>query len=173
MNRDESFDRTQRIRKRRDFLRIQSSRRKARSEHLLLAISGRGILLSEALKQGGIGSATPAQQRPLRSRIGITVTRKVDKRAVQRNRLKRCIREFFRREKHLLREPLDIVVIALEGAAALSFHQLAAELRFALRRAGVLAGEKDRGTFQRPRLSGGTEKQPTRKMPQKKGELPE
>jgi len=55
------------------------------------------------------------------SRLGMAVSRQVDKRAVQRNRLKRVIRESFR--KHYLstqtRAPLDLVVLPRKPAVAL------------------------------------------------------
>jgi ribonuclease P protein component len=55
------------------------------------------------------------------SRLGMAVSRQVDKRAVQRNRLKRVIRESFR--KHYLatqtRAPLDLVVLPRKLAVAL------------------------------------------------------
>jgi len=53
-------------------------------------------------------------------RLGLAVSRRVDKRAVERNRLKRLIRDSFRlKQKELATDRgLDIVVVALTGAAA-------------------------------------------------------
>lgn len=51
------------------------------------------------------------------ARLGLTISRKVSKSAVQRNRIKRLVRECFRR--HGVRGmALDIVVMARPGAAA-------------------------------------------------------
>lgn len=51
------------------------------------------------------------------ARLGLAVSRRVDKRAVQRNRLKRLIRESFRHHKPVV-AGLDMVVIARPAAAA-------------------------------------------------------
>lgn len=46
-----------------------------------------------------------------RLRLGITVTRKVGS-AVERNRIKRILREVFRHNRHRMTVPLDLVVNA-------------------------------------------------------------
>lgn len=61
------------------------------------------------------------------SRLGMAVSRTVDKRAVQRNRLKRVIRESFR--THYLSDPphhpaVDIVVLPRRPAVTASNEQL-------------------------------------------------
>lgn len=50
------------------------------------------------------------------SRLGLAVSRKVSKRAVERNRIKRVIRESFRAQRETLRA-LDVLVIARASAA--------------------------------------------------------
>jgi len=45
------------------------------------------------------------------SRLAVVASRKVGS-AVVRNRVKRRLRELFRRNKELLREPIDLIVIA-------------------------------------------------------------
>ena len=52
-------------------------------------------------------------------RLGITVSRKVGG-AVVRNRVKRRVREWFRRLRPRLRSGIDVVVIGRSGAAGLS-----------------------------------------------------
>ncbi len=59
------------------------------------------------------------------SRLGLIVARKVDKRAVVRNRIKRIIRESFRQQQLC---GFNIVVIALPGAAKLSKKTLRGRL---------------------------------------------
>lgn len=60
-------------------------------------------------------------------RVGITVTKKVA-RAVGRNRVKRVLREVFRRNRHLFPEGCDVVVIAKSGAAELGYEDVKAEI---------------------------------------------
>ena len=52
-------------------------------------------------------------------RLGVTVSRKVGG-AVVRNRVKRRVREWFRRSRQKLRSGIDVVVIGRSGAAGLS-----------------------------------------------------
>jgi ribonuclease P protein component len=61
------------------------------------------------------------------SRLGITVSAKVG-RAVVRNRIKRRLREFFRRVRHRLSPDRDVVIVAKPGAGRLSLGQLADEI---------------------------------------------
>jgi ribonuclease P protein component len=60
-------------------------------------------------------------------RLGLTVSKKVGN-AVKRNRVKRLIREFFRRNKSLFTVSSDVVIIAKQGAYELNYQQVAAEL---------------------------------------------
>ena len=60
-----------------------------------------------------------ASQRP---RLGLTVSRKVGN-AVVRNRVKRRVREWFRRERGRLTAGTEVVVIARREASRLSFEE--------------------------------------------------
>jgi ribonuclease P protein component len=62
------------------------------------------------------------------SRLGITVSAKVGK-AVVRSRIKRLVREFFRRYRCEISVPQDIVVIARPGSDQLSFEAVSQELK--------------------------------------------
>ena len=58
------------------------------------------------------------------SRLGMAVSRQVDKRAVGRNRIKRVIRESFRRRYTPEKKPLDIVVLPKREAATICNKRL-------------------------------------------------
>lgn len=72
-------------------------------------------------------------------RLGLTVSRRVGN-AVVRNRLKRRVREWFRRARAELEPGLDLVVIARRGASELSSRETGVELGDLLRRAGEAPG---------------------------------
>lgn len=59
-------------------------------------------------------------------RLGITVSRKIGN-AVQRNRVKRLVREYFRLHKSCFPQGSDILVIAKKDASDLDFQRLAEE----------------------------------------------
>jgi len=69
------------------------------------------------------------------ARLGLIVPRKVGG-AVERNVVKRRVREWFRAARPSLPAGLDLVVIARPGAARLSMAAVAAELAAGLARAG-------------------------------------
>jgi len=62
------------------------------------------------------------------ARLGLTVSRKVGG-AVQRNRVKRLVREFFRRNLDCFPDQTDFSVVAKKGAAELDYQQIWTELR--------------------------------------------
>jgi len=94
----QGFPKTARIRRRGEFLSFGRNGERARTDNFVLL-------------------ARPAAGR---SRLGVTVSRKIGG-ATVRNRLKRRLREVFRRHPDRSRLQNDIVVIAREGAGALSF----------------------------------------------------
>jgi len=105
------FPRHERLLKRGDFLRLSSHGQKVHTSHFVILW----------------------QEPPVPSvRIGITVSGKVGN-AVTRNRLKRLIREFYRRNKELFL-PVDYNIIAKQGAARLDFSAISHELGRALQR---------------------------------------
>ncbi|MBW2411419.1 MAG: ribonuclease P protein component [Deltaproteobacteria bacterium] len=87
-----------RILKRREYLALAKSGRRIQNEHFIAIFS---------------------PNRLGRSRIGITVTKKVGP-AVKRNRIKRLVRESFRLSRHQLAGTWDINIIAKRQAADFS-----------------------------------------------------
>ena len=69
----------------------------------------------------------------LRSRLGMAVSRQVGN-AVVRNRVKRRMRELFRRHKALLQPACDVVFVARRGAAEASLEEYTQQFLVLLRR---------------------------------------
>ncbi len=102
---------SKRIRKRAEFVRLgQVGRRRSGT---------RFVVLTEPRRDGV-------------SRIGITTSRRVGG-AVVRNRIKRWVREFFRRHQHQLDPAQDVLVIARPGAASATYMDVKRELAAALK----------------------------------------
>jgi len=98
------FTKAHRLRRRADFLRVQSQGERLNTRHF---------------------GATLGPAGPL-PRLGLVVTRRLGK-AARRNRVKRVLREFFRR--HQTRLPSrDLVIFARTGAHRLSYFQVQEEL---------------------------------------------
>ena len=74
-------------------------------------------------------------------RAAFIVGARVDKRAVVRNRVKRRLREAWRREMSSVRDGIDVGFIAHAHAARASFHELAAALCKHLHEAGAIYAE--------------------------------
>ncbi|TWG90920.1 ribonuclease P protein component [Luteimonas sp. J16] len=86
------------------------------------------------------------------ARLGLAVSRKVDRRAVVRNRIRRILREHFR----LLRAQLpggDYVFVARSPAATAAPADLREACRQLLRRAGALPHPAADGTMPAPQSS--------------------
>ena len=96
------------MRTRRDFLIIQKKGRPSHSANFV-------VLSLERVPAG-------------ESRFGFSVSRKVGN-AVERNRVKRRLREFVRLHRERFARARDFVVIAKPGAAKLSYAKLVEELR--------------------------------------------
>ncbi len=71
-------------------------------------------------------------------RLGLIISRKYYKKAFERNRLKRCMREWFRLNKHNLGNIfMDIVLIALPGLNLNNCRKIFGEIDFLWKRAGL------------------------------------
>ena len=102
----QNFSREDRLRKRSDFIRRLPKTRKIRLINFLVVIRPNTL-------------AHP--------RLGLAVGKNRGG-AVERNRIKRLLREFFRRNKNQLPPSHDIIIIALEGSNPLTYHQVVEEL---------------------------------------------
>ena len=112
-----------RIKSRRDFLRIQAHGRKLHSRHFLILVSA---------SQSG---------KSTRSRLGLVITTKVDKLSVNRNRLKRRIRDVLRAHQHRLSLGFDFVIVARKDATLCEMEEVRVEILGALGKAGYLSRE--------------------------------
>lgn len=104
------FRRADRLRKPGEFRRVSAEGQRH---------SGSNFVVLQAISKGasvGVGS-----------RLGVTVSRKVGG-AVQRNQVKRRLREWFRRSRNALPPGSDWVVIARPRARALGYAALVTEL---------------------------------------------
>jgi ribonuclease P protein component len=102
----QTFDREDRLRKRADFIRRSPRTRKIRLVNFLVVIRPNTLA---------------------RPRLGLAVGKNRGG-AVERNRIKRLLREFFRQNKKQFPPSHDIIIIALEGSNPLTYHQVVEEL---------------------------------------------
>jgi ribonuclease P protein component len=82
------------------------------------------------------------------ARLGLAISKRCSKRAVDRNRIKRLAREAFRRARPDL-PPVDILVMARDSAVEVPGAALLAELDTLLRRIKPLKREGADGTIAR------------------------
>jgi ribonuclease P protein component len=80
------------------------------------------------------------------ARLGLAISKRVSKRAVERNRIKRLLRESFRRARHQL-PPMDLLVMAREQAAGLCGPELLAEIEALWRRLPPLKRDDSAATM--------------------------
>ncbi len=71
-------------------------------------------------------------------RIAFSVGRRVAKKATQRNRLRRWLREAYRTKRWLLKDGMDLFVVAQPACAAANFQAIDNALKELLQRARVL-----------------------------------
>mgnify|MGYP001062317206 CR=1 FL=1 len=102
----QSFGKHERIRKRKNYLRVYRNGDRVYSENFI-------IVLSE--NRSGV------------KRLGLTVSKKVGNSA-KRNRIKRLLREFFRLNKNRFPASQDIVIIAKRNISSLKYRDVSREL---------------------------------------------
>jgi len=108
----ESFPKRDRLLRRFEYLRVQRNGWKQQTESLVVLVYPR---------------------RDKRCRLGIAVSKKVGE-SVFRNRIKRVIREVFRRNRQLFPTSSDIVIIPKKGRKKFTYRGLQGELAAFARR---------------------------------------
>ena len=103
----QGLPRAERLRKRAGFVAVQGKGRKLHTDHFLVF-------------------ALPQKTASV-TRLGITVSKKIGG-AVQRNRVKRLVREAFRRHKLLFPPGIDLVFVAKRGAVEAHYDQVVREI---------------------------------------------
>jgi ribonuclease P protein component len=101
-----SFPKSERLLNRKDFVNLNRSGKRSRTEHFTALYKDNGLDLT---------------------RMGITVKKSIGN-AVKRNRIKRLIREFFRLNKESFLKGYDITIIANRGAHDLVFKDITREM---------------------------------------------
>ena len=101
-----SFNRKERIKKRADFLSIYKNGQNFETRHLRITVM--------------------ANKREFR-RLGLSVSKKTGG-SVQRNYMKRRLREYFRLNKAIFPVNNDIIITAKHGAADKSYNEIKSEL---------------------------------------------
>jgi len=122
-----------RLRRRSDFSAVYQSGLRRSTSHLTLRALYRGKNLSS-----GPQSPFPPVHTTC---IGISISQKVHKRAVVRNRIKRQIRAVLRQFLPDLREGWQIVIVVRPGASQCDYQQFLQELRQLLVDAEVINGD--------------------------------
>jgi ribonuclease P protein component len=112
----ETFSRGDRLRKRTEFEECYSGGVRVSGRHFQL-------FLRRRTTDAATGTSAAASNDP--PRLGISVSKRVGN-AVVRNRVKRRLREIFRRQRP--DQPVDIVIHARPSAATATFQELAREL---------------------------------------------
>ena len=116
--RAESFPRRERLTRKSEFLHAYQEGKRWTS----------GPFVCYVVRQAGQGR-----------KLGCAVSRKVG-RAVVRNRIKRYIREVYRRHRSRLIDDIHLVVIARPASAEVNYHECAAAMQRIFQKGDVLRG---------------------------------
>lgn len=112
--------RSDRLRRRPEFLRVQRDGTRVRTEHFTIMVLSRGAGQEPQRESLFANPGTPA-------RLGVTVTKRVAN-AVGRNRVRRIVREVFRRNREFFPADCVLVWVARSGADSLDYATVRSEL---------------------------------------------
>ena len=124
-----------RLKQTRDFSKVYRYGKKAVSKHLVLR-----VLSISPIAQPKAGHFSVEGTELLPTRIGITVSQKVSKRAVARNRLKRQVRAAMKHLLPLLMPGFWVVINLRSEAAECEYGEILRELEELLTKLEVIHG---------------------------------
>ncbi|MBF2028848.1 MAG: ribonuclease P protein component [Oscillatoriales cyanobacterium C42_A2020_001] len=134
--------RANRLKHREDFSRVHQKGRRFKADHLTLRLVQRVAMNQDAAKGVSPENGTSVSAGvSLPTRIGISISVKVDKRAVVRNRMRRQIQAIFRQFLPRLCPNLDLLIVAHPQAVQCDYFQFLQELEQLLVDAEVLNGD--------------------------------
>lgn len=140
--RPEGYPRDLRLRRRAEFLRVQRTGLKHHVRSFLVFVAPNPRCPPASLEASDDNPRSRECRRLLSKdlglrlppvRLGVTVTRKVGG-AVVRNRIKRLVREAFRRERENFQPGYDMVWVAKRGADTVCFDEVVEDMQGLARR---------------------------------------
>lgn len=127
MRTDCCFSKSSRLRKPNEFRRVyQHNQTRVRGQYFTVLAFSRFRAVADTVLN------TEITCTETNARMGVVVSKKVDKSAVKRNRIKRLVREQFRQQKDT--RLFDFIVIALPAATVAKNAQLTKELNYLWRK---------------------------------------
>ncbi len=126
-----------RLRSSRDFARVHHKGARAATQNLALRALKKNALL---LSKPPFGSSQSADGDPsaLSSCFGISISRKVSKRAVVRNRIKRQLKAIIRRNLPYIATNWQVVIVVRPAAVACEFDDFLRELEDLLKKLSIV-----------------------------------
>ena len=117
---------------------IASENSFSKAERLKQPAEFRGILRNaRSIRENGVSLYFLENASTNKNRLGVVVSKRIFKRAVDRNRVKRITREFFRSNKPKLQANFDFVVKIIDGSKLFDDNNLEKSLNHLFHRVGA------------------------------------